>query len=283
VSPLVSARRRFATKLAAHDSSSSKSKWARRVDPVTKKEFEYDPRTFETRELVKYTRPEYATAWKDDRFPEVVQFTEFNSKRPYYWNRATNAVSWAPPSDPNLDVFAKELADRRILKAVENPMPASLPRRAAAALVDVGAAFAFGTVFGTGVFLDLGRLGDALPSVGLAAWVAFVARDSVFERGTRSLGKRLLKLEIVKWNGQLPSRYNTAARNFYLPVYALAPLAMPYFVLLPVVEMALLLFSPRSFRLGDLTGLTCVIKEAPDRAERLKEKMQRDDEDELKE
>mmetsp|Transcript_9033 Transcript_9033/g.14298 ORF Transcript_9033/g.14298 Transcript_9033/m.14298 type:complete len:185 (-) Transcript_9033:2382-2936(-) len=60
---------------------------------------------------LKVDKPEYATDWEDPRFPEWVQYVEFNSKRKYYHNRATNEVTWAPPDDPTLDIFRQEIEE----------------------------------------------------------------------------------------------------------------------------------------------------------------------------
>lgn len=229
--------------------------------------------------------PQYATEWSDARFPDWVQYMEFQSKRPYYHNRATSETTWAPPDQPELDVFRGEIAAQaQALTMVPANAPlAALHKRFAAVGVDLALSFGGGVVFGGLVFLDIGSVLGASASVGFMTWGLFMARDMIFERGTRSPGKRLFRLEIVKVDGQLPSRWNTLFRQVYLPVYAGFQLLMPYIFIFSAADLGLLLFTPKRQRLGDFIAQTRVIEELPDREARLAEKMKRDDEDDAKE
>lgn len=123
-------------------------------------------------------RSMYASDWKDDNFPEWEQFVELNSKRPYYHNRATGEVSWAPPDSPDLDVFKKEHEEQEIsLTAVPPTAPnGGLLRRAAACLVDVGVSLGVGAAFGLCVYIDLGNPMAAVPAVGFTSWLAFIGK-----------------------------------------------------------------------------------------------------------
>lgn len=233
-----------------------------------------------------YRKSEYATAWEDPIFPEWQQFKELNSTRMYYHNRKDGTVSWTHPSnpDPSFDIIAyeRELNAQPLTQVPENTPPGSLLKRFGAGMIDIVVSTGAGCVFALGVWIDLQEFQTALPSIGFSAWVAFVARDMVFEQGTRSVGKRLMKLEVVTSEGRLPSRYNTFFRQVYLPVYAGSALLMPYIFILPVAEVGCVLFTKNHLRLGDLLGRTRVIPELPDREARLKEKKKVDEEEALK-
>ena len=105
----------------------------------------------------------------------------------------------------------------------------------------------------------------------------------VIEKGTRSVGKKLLKLEIVRVDGKLPSRWNNFFRQIYLPVYAGTGVLMPYIFFFTAADFACMLFTPYNMRFGDFIGRTRVIAELPDRKERLQELIERDAADDLKE
>ena len=253
------------------------------MDPSTGRTFWYNATTMESADTApamnaaQHKRPTYATSWSDARFPDWVQFTEFNSRRHYYLNRATGHVQWAPPgadATDDADAFPRETdRDRsRLTPVPADAPPAPLHRRLGATAVDALLSVAGGLAFAGAVWLELGRPNDALPSIPFGAWACFLLRDSVFEQGTRSPGKRLMGLEIVRWNGKLPGRRHTLTRQAYLPVYAAATVLMPYIALLPVAEAGLLLLTARSLRVGDVLALTRVIEEQPDRAARLQQK-----------
>lgn len=233
-----------------------------------------------------YKRSEYATPWYEPDFPQWQQFEELSSaKRKYYHNRETNVVSWTHPSNPDqgFDIikYERDLARAKLTPVPAHAPAASLIRRLSAAGIDIGLSFVGGLVFAAGVYIDLWSIDAALPSVGFSAWVAFLARDMLFEEGTRSLGKRLMKLEIVTSQGTLPSRYNTFFRQIYLPLYAGSTVLMPYIILLPISDAACILFTKQHLRIGDVIGRTRVIAELPDRATRLEEKRKADLEESL--
>ena len=250
--------------------------------------FYYDPVTFDSYEqlVVSKERPQYATAWEDEKFPGWIQYMDSTGKRPFYVDRANpmSQISWAPPAEANRDIFGEEQEKSRLpLKMVAEDLPgAPVTRRLAAFAIDVGASLGTGMGFGLLVFLDLGRMMDAAQGVGFSTFVFILMRDSIFERGTRSPGKKLMKLEIVRTDGQLPTRWHTGFRQLYLPIYTGAGLLLPYIVLLPIVDLGLVLFTKRSYRLGDIIGRTRVISEQPDREERFKEKCEREDADDAK-
>jgi uncharacterized RDD family membrane protein YckC len=249
-------------------------------DIMTKKPNEY---TLEEKRLMFHKKVEYATDWQHDDYPEYCEFLEIHSKRPYYYNRLTNDVTWAPPNDPERDIFFQEIQEyNKPLKRVENIENASFIKRAAATVIDIGACAGGGMLFGLGVYIEMDQIPVALPAVGFSSWILFVMRDMVFERGTRSLGKRLMKLEIVTKDGQLPNRWNTLFRNINIMPYAISVLLMPYFSLYVLLDLGPMILTDRQRRLGDFIGNTMVIVEQEDRKERLEEKFTRMDEDEMK-
>lgn len=232
-------------------------------------------------------KPDFATDWSDPAFPEWVQYTELGSKRPYYFNRSTNITQWAPPSQPNRDIFREEVDQlKRPLKKVPQQIVltgAPITKRVASVLIDFGSCAAGGFVFGGLVYLELGNLAASIPSIGLSTWVMFIIKDAIFERGTRSIGKRYMKLEIVKKDGQLPTRWNTAFRNLTVPVYLGSTLLFPYIIPYALLDFGLFIFTPGYRRLGDFIGGTVVIPEQPDRKERMEEKKTREELDDAKE
>ena len=257
-------------------------------DPNAKKpSFYYDPETFDSYEQLLTTKekPQYATDWVDPNFPGWVQYLD-STKRPYYVDRANpiSQVLWTPPGERNRDIFAEELEKSRapLKKVSEDIVGAPLGKRFAAFGIDVGLSLVGGSAFGLLVYADLGKMMAAAQGVGFSFWVFLMLRDSVFERGTRSLGKKMMKLEIVTSDGQLPSRWNTGFRQVYIPIYLGAAFLMPYIVLLPITDLGLMLFTKRSSRLGDFIGRTRVISEQSDRAERFSEKCTREDADDAK-
>lgn len=253
--------------------------------------FYYDEDTFDSYEQVVTltAKPQYSTSWEDAKFPGWVQFMDSTGKRPYYVDMANpiGQVTWAPPGDPALDIFKAEYeaATKPLQSVPVGVTGARFSRRSLAAMCDVGVSLGVGLAFGSLVYLDLGKLMEAGQGFGFATLVAFLARDAmnIRERGTRSLGKQLCKLEVVRRDGTLPTRWNTVGRQLPIPLYILGPqLLFPYIVALPIVELGMVLFTDKRTRLGDLVANTWVVEEQPDRAQRFAEKCKREDEDDAK-
>eukprot|EP00924_Labyrinthula_sp_SR-Ha-C_P003569 snap_masked-scaffold_53-processed-gene-1.84-mRNA-1 protein AED:0.04 eAED:0.04 QI:0/-1/0/1/-1/1/1/0/279 len=235
-----------------------------------------------------YKKSEFATEWQDEKFPEYQQFLELNTKRKYYHNRESGEVSWSPPGDPDFDLFAheKKEADKEITLTplhADHIKPASMIRRIGAVSVDILTSSMAGAAFAGFVFLDLGDVYSAAASAGFATWAAFLFRDVIFEEGTRSIGKKMLKLEIVKDDGRLPSRYNNFFRNIYLLGYAGSVQFMPFILALPLSEFGILLFGKNGKRIGDWIANTVVIEEQVNREERVQEKKNADAAENLRE
>jgi uncharacterized RDD family membrane protein YckC len=270
--------------------------WKIKLHPTSHRPMWYNVKTFETTfekptfdVAKKFKKPQYATSWSDEQFPDWVQFIDVSSKRHYYLNRATGHVQWNPPGseDEEEDIFFKEIQrDRTRLSTIpyHEMIPAPPLHRFSAMMIDIGVSCMIGFVSaGLVGVIEFGRINDAIPSIPFSIWLSFLARDSIFEYGTRSIGKRMMKLEIVRWNGKLPTRRHTIMRQIYLPVYAGATLLLPYVVLLPIVDLGLMLFTPQAFRLGDILGYTRVIREHPGRLKRMQELQEYREDEELKE
>lgn len=107
----------------------------------------------------------------------------------------------------------------------------------------------------------------------LVTTFAFICRDGFIECGTRSVGKKLMKIEIVERNGQLPTRVDNLIRNFYY-IYLLTPIIgfIPFTLLgfvLTVCDLIIPIFSKQGKRISDMIFGTVVINELPDRKKRI--------------
>lgn len=202
-----------------------------------------------------------------------------SSKRSFFHDKERRVVSWAHPDRPEEDVFATELKKRRAPQLeVRAATVAPALRRVGAVVFDAAVSSVFGGLFAGAVYVDLGDPQASMVAFSFALWGSFVARDALFEQGTRSLGKRLMGLEIVTVAGQLPTRRHTILRNVYFVAYggitAFGDLA-PFLFALAAGDLLLLLFSPGRRKLGDWFGGTRVITECDDRSDRLEERGKR--------
>jgi hypothetical protein len=179
------------------------------------------------------------------------------------------------------DIAAKEAKceECRAQLAASADTVAPAWRIAGAFAVDLGATFAFAGVIGASMWMEISDIEAITPGVGLGAWMYFLGRESLFEQGTRSVGKRLLKLEVVKSkDGTLPSRTRGVLRNLYFASFAGATLLGPLVAVLPTLDLAVLGLSRwrcGDWRtMGDWYTFTRVINEMPNREKRLKEHRQ---------
>ena len=176
------------------------------------------------------------------------------------------------------DIAAKEAKceECRAQLAASADTVAPAWRIAGAFAVDLGATFAFAGVIGASMWMEISDIEAITPGVGLGAWMYFLGRESLFEQGTRSVGKRLLKLEVVKSkDGTLPSRTRGVLRNLYFASFAGATLLGPLVAVLPTLDLAVLGLSRwrcGDWRtMGDWYTFTRVINEMPNREKRLEE------------
>lgn len=260
------------------------AKWIRRTDPENGKGFYYNDETWETSDTPPETgilpRPKYSTAWTDDRYPSWAQFLETSSMRKYYYNMSDGTTSWSHPDSPDVDIFVEEhrYINRTLTQVPDTVENAPLTKRLAAFAVDAGIIAAGCSVLGTVFYFELGDPMAAGSGAGFFGWLTLVGRDAIMEKGTRSPGKKLLKLELVQKNGTLPTRWNTMFRSITLPVYLAftVPELAPFVFGLATLDLGLLMFTPKAMRLGDWMGRTRVIPEQDDRAARMDEKELRD-------
>lgn len=153
------------------------------------------------------------------------------------------------------------------------PEPATLAQRVAAAAVDVGvAALAGGTaalVADAGAQLVFGAPLSQWVSFwtgASVATVAFALRDALWEDGTRSLGKRLLGLEVTYWDGSVCTRRHALVRNAYWIPFGLLwdvhPLAQQAALLVLAFDSISVLVTEDLRRGGDYVAGTRVVQEA---------------------
>lgn len=100
-----------------------------------------------------------------------------------------------------------------------------------------------------------------------------MCRDGFIECGTRSIGKKWMKLEIVERNGQQPTRIDNLIRNFYY-IWLLTPIIgfIPFTLLgiiLTICDIVIPIFSKQGKRISDMIFGTVVINELPDRKKRI--------------
>ena len=90
--------------------------------------------------------------------------------------------------------------------------------------------------------------------------------------GTRSVGKRLMGLEVVRTDGahagMLPGRMRSAMRNIYLPLALFGIFIPPFPQLAFLADFAATQANPTRKRLGDYLTKTAVVHELPERPRR---------------
>ena len=216
------------------------------------------------------------------------KYLEGDTGNVYYYNTETNLTSWKHPTYEDDGSLVWELPLRERLQpgtvADVETRPELRPpawRLAAAMAVDAGLSLGFGLACGAIMFTEIDDPEAAGQGMGLATWLYFVTRESVWEEGTRSVGKRLLKLEVVQRDGTFASRTRLAWRNAYFLVFpTLTPLIGPGVLLVPIVDLLTMAASKYLISrggskvddwrsLGDWYSGTRVIMEQPGREERV--------------
>jgi hypothetical protein len=113
--------------------------------------------------------------------------------------------------------------------------------------------------------LFFGQIGMAFGVLGM-----FTLRDAMWEGGSRSIGKRLLGLEIVQADGGLiATRGQCIRRNMMLPLWEANGFVFPLVHILFVSDFLTMLSNGRRRRIGDYMGGTIVVDEMPDRKARV--------------
>jgi uncharacterized RDD family membrane protein YckC len=137
---------------------------------------------------------------------------------------------------------------------------APIGKRIIAYIIDcVLVAVIAGIFFGIGFTLPLvlrnaivGILGLLIALLGFVlALVYMLLRDGLF--GGRSLGKKLMKLRVVRSDGSKCDFVSSALRNITLPVFSIIP---PLYL----IELLLPLVDKEGLRLGDRVAKTQVVE-----------------------
>jgi hypothetical protein len=102
------------------------------------------------------------------------QRTNAATGRTYYFHPTTVQTTWVQPSG-GLEV-------------------AKLSRRVAAAAIDLSIALGIGVACGMEVAWEMDHIAFQQPFTMFGLVLGFVGRDSIFENGTRSVGKRVMKV-----------------------------------------------------------------------------------------
>jgi hypothetical protein len=98
---------------------------------------------------------------------------------------------------------------------LELPTPAQPYKRLVAGVIDLAVSSAVGAIVAAAMHYSV-HVPEATEAAGVvAATVAWVARDCIFDEGNRSVGKKLQDLEVSYWDGTLPQRSDCLKRNVY--------------------------------------------------------------------
>ena len=265
--------------------------WEKRIFEQTQMPYFYNTITHEIMPIVSdededgqhpslpslYDPPSVALEQKDGTVFRELRFKEYKNlkdDRPYYLNLVSLECTWKFPfedQDVVLDIppLPQFEWQHRVPKETPN---APMARRIGAAFIDLSVSFVTTVGMMTIMYYDLGgEIYTALPAGGPLFMATFLARDTVMDIGTRSLGKKVMKLEVISDDGILPHRGKSIFRNVYV-----APMAFGA-ALYPPAAVAFLGDIGVAFgtgkRVGDYMAGTRVISELPDRQERLDERV----------
>jgi len=211
------------------------------------------PPNDDTQKRKSATRARFAAAaTTSDPYVDWERRVDEKSGRDYYFHTDTKQAVWEHPS------FGLQAA--------------KASRRVAAGCIDLAVSVTFASTLGAFVAYELDGVfyGQMGLMVGFLASVTF--KDSVFEGGARSLGKRLMSLEIVRRkDGCIPSRLRNLGRNSYFGIFEANQLAFPFVQLFFVSDILTMIFDRHRRRYGDFIAGTCVVPEMPLMAQRVQE------------
>ena len=162
--------------------------------------------------------------------------------------------------------------------------PATFSRRLAAGALDVFISMGWGTALGGFLAWELEGLLYGQLGIMFGMLTGFTFRDSIFENGTRSLGKRIMSIEIVhRKDGMLPSRLRTMGRNSYMPIFEAHQPLFPLIHLIFLSDLFMVKFDKQGRRYGDFLAGTTVVPEMPLIAQRIQEQQEQNRLAQLKE
>lgn len=198
-------------------------------------------------------------------------FVDGPTCKPYYYNLGTHQARWDNPVGPT-----QELESDRPLTLVPATahQPPPLRTRLAAAAIDAAVACSVGVTCGGIMWYELGHPFYGQVGGLLCAAVAAVVRDCTVDAGTRSVGKRRMGLEIVRNDGRMSGRINNVLRGLIQGLCLAGDatlVTLIYVPLLTPLELGVAALREDRRRLSDVLATTRVIREQPDRAQRLLE------------
>ena len=204
------------------------------------------------------------------------EFKNLKDERTYYLNCATFETTWKFPYEDQDVVFEIPVLPEYEFKHVVPPELPNAPlwKRGCAAMIDLGVSTIVTCSVIGAMYLELGEneLYTVIPAFGPLLLSSFTARDCVLDKGSRSIGKRAMKLEIITDAGLIPSRGHNVIRNIYVPPVLVGSVFFPYAIGILAVDLGLLAFQGK--KIGDHVGRTRVIEELEDRPLRLKERQE---------
>lgn len=176
-----------------------------------------------------------------------------------------------PPPSPDDDLF-KSAAAEVLPPHLALPTPAPRLPRLLAGAADALVASSLGGLVGFAVAAGApGAPELSAAAASMAALLAWVVRDAVIDDGNRSLGKKLAGLEIVLWDGALPTRAACLGRNVYWLAFAtitLHPVCDQLTRMMAVADLASFALTADMRKLGDWGAGTRVVLERSDRPAR---------------
>ena len=156
------------------------------------------------------------------------------------------------------------------------PTPADPVTRTAAGLFDMLVAGAGGAAAASAVQFTTGDASLAWTAAQGASLLLWVLRDSLGDDHNRSLGKRLCGVELTNWDGTLAAPSHAALRNWYFfaaPLAAAHPIGEMVWTVMLVFDVSSVFLTPDARKLGDYMFGTRVVNERPDRAGRIRDRL----------
>ncbi|KAK8793511.1 hypothetical protein WA158_004870 [Blastocystis sp. Blastoise] len=180
--------------------------------------------------------------------------------------------TWIQMKNADGKVYYQNKKTLEIVYALDNVIPyAPLWRRFTAGLIDTSISLGVGAAVTQIATLELNDPGLGFVMGAMYLGLSMLIRDSLFEEKTRSLGKRLMKLEILTNDGRISGPYRNAVRNapwgLLVMASSLGPLGSSLFLFTSIFDLAcMLIFKKRIF---EYPMKTRVVMEQPERKKRL--------------
>lgn len=166
---------------------------------------------------------------------------------------------------PRITLFRQEA----LPEDLRLPVPANPGNRIAAGMLDlVTSLFGGGIVAASVFFSGVGDLDLASAAGQGTALVLWAFRDSFSCEGTRSIGKRVFKIEITNADGSLASPTACALRNWYylaIPLMSVHPFVALTIDAMIFADVATLFVTEDGRKTGDYMFGTRVVDERPNR------------------